>query len=170
MADITNNDMGTALDWDTTEIVDERSEYTPIDPGTYSFIVTGFERARYAGSQKMAPCPQANVTLSVDLGEGKKRQYTEKLFLNSKAMWKLCQFFECLGYPKDEETGNVRINWDIIGKTGSCKMGVRTWTGNDGTERKSNQVEEYLKPAAAPALPTQSISQEAPAPNFSNWN
>ena len=41
----------------------------------------------------------------------------------------------------------LQMNWNtVIGARGRCKVGVRNWTGKDGQEYQSNQIEKFLDP------------------------
>ena len=70
--------------------------------------------------------------------------------LDDSLEWKLCQFFLAIGDRKHGEA--LKMNWDAVeGKGGWCEIGHRTWTGRDGEERESNQVERFIDPQDAPA-------------------
>ena len=57
------------LGWED-EIENEGSPRRVLEAGEYPFTVESFERARYAGSEKVPPCPQAIVHLRIDTPEG----------------------------------------------------------------------------------------------------
>lgn len=142
-------DRGEAFDWDTSEL-DEDSGFRLLEEGTYPFIVTGLERSRFEGSDKMAPCPKAIVSLAVILPDGTMPPLEESLLLNSKMAFKVSQFFKSIGAPVDPETRKVRIDWNgIEGKEGMAKVGIRTYAKRDGSEGKANQVERFLSPDEA---------------------
>lgn len=56
-----DNILDQELGWED-EIENEGSPRRVLEPGEYPFTVLGFERARYAGSEKVAPCNQAICT------------------------------------------------------------------------------------------------------------
>lgn len=44
------------------------------------------------------------------------------------------------------------MNWTAVkGKVGRCKVGIRKWTKNDGTEAQSNEINRFYEPANPPA-------------------
>ena len=94
-----NND-GYELGWDS-EIENEGSEFIVAEPGDYDFTVIGFERARFAGSDKMPPCNQAKLSIRIDIpGASGECIIKHNLFLHSKTEWKLCEFFTAIGQRK----------------------------------------------------------------------
>ena len=151
-----NTDKGEALGWDHDEYSDEGG-FTLLPEGTYQFQVTGFERKRFDGSDKMAPCPKAELKLLVITDTGVETVNTS-LMLNTKTAWRVAQFFEGLGFQKNPETGKVPAKWnEIIGKGGYLELGVRTYDKN-GQKRETNEVVKYLKPSEWP-----NASQAQPA-------
>lgn len=128
------------------------SSFTLLEPGEYDFHVVKFERGRHPGSAKLGPCDKAIYTLHVKAPDGRATDVKENLFLDDSCAWKITQFFKCVGLiPADTKPGtSVRFPWDeTMGKTGRLRLGVRAWTGDDGQERQSNQVEEFVRPEAA---------------------
>lgn len=137
------DEMPRELGWDD-EIENDGSPYEALPEGDYDFRVEKFERARHGGSEKIPACNKAILTLSVVGQEGRGTVQTN-LFLYSKFEWKLCQFFTSIGHRKHGE--RLRMNWPSVpGSTGRCHVGVRSWTGNDGKERKGNEVTEFYEP------------------------
>ena len=53
------------LGWED-EIENEGSPRRVLEVGEYPFTVESFERARFGGSEKVPPCPQAIVHLRID--------------------------------------------------------------------------------------------------------
>ncbi len=53
------------LGWED-EIENEGSPRRVLEVGEYPFTVESFERARFAGSEKVPPCPQTIVHLRID--------------------------------------------------------------------------------------------------------
>ena len=144
-----NTDKGEALGWDQDEYSDEGG-FTLLPAGTYQFQVSGFERKRFDGSEKMAPCPKADLKLTVITETGVETVNTS-LMLNTKTAWRVAQFFEGLGFQKNPETGKVPAKWtEIIGKGGYLELGPRKYTSN-GQERQTNEVVKYLKPSEWPS-------------------
>ena len=141
----TNTDMGEAMDWDTAWATSSGG-FTLLDPGVYPFEVAKIEKERFDGSARMAPCPQAKVTLKCQAGNREATVF-DRLRLNTKTQWLIAQFFEGLGYERDPETGNVPIRWnEAEGKTGWVRVSVREYQSN-GQTRQTNQVDEYVNPA-----------------------
>lgn len=158
MADI---DRGQALDWDDSELSDEGG-FVLVPEGTYPFIVTKLEKGRFEGSEKMAPCPRAIVTIEVVTPAG-AYPVIDRMMLNTKQAWRIAKFFEGLGYKKNPETGKVPVRWnEIEGKQGWVEVGVREYTAN-GQTRQANEVKKYLAPSEWPDSTATMQFQGAPA-------
>lgn len=127
------------------------STFEPLPAGDYSFTVKAFERGRHNGSAKLPPCNKAVLTIEVSSPE-KKGTLTHNLFLHSKTEGMLCSFFNAIGARKHGET--LRMDWNkVIGARGTCKVGLRKWTGDDGVERESNEISRFYE-ASAETAPT----------------
>lgn len=146
MNDMNNNaDMGTALDWNAE--INKESEFELLQPGTYNFTVESVQRGEFPGSEKMSRCYKADLTLRVtDPESGKSGKVFDTLFLNSKAEWKLSQFFIAIGQKKHGEP--LHMNWNKVeGSTGKLKLVINKYTNSrTGEERENNRVGEYLEP------------------------
>ena len=147
------------FNWDD-EIVRD-SDFVLIPEGDYSFTVTGFERGRHEGSDKLPPCNKAMITLRIALPDGTTQELKHNLFLHSKCEGLLSAFFTAIGQKKKGEP--LRMNWGaIIGATGRCKVSVRTWKGKNGEDMQSNDIKKFYAPEdAAPALQPASGLQPA---------
>lgn len=132
------NDKGYALDWDS-EIQNDGQNFELLPEGTYTFRVDSLEKGSFSGSEKMAPCPKATLRFSVkNVDNGKEGTVFDHLFLNSKAEWKLSQFFKSIGMKKTGE--KIHMPWnDVEGAEGKMKISIQEYNG-----KKNNQVEEYL--------------------------
>lgn len=145
-------ELGRELGWDD-EIVNDSEEFVLLPDGDYYFEVVGMERSRFDGSAKMAPCNMA--VLSVKLtGDAGSTTIKDKFFLNSKAEWRLCQFYTAIGFRKKGEP--LKMQWGkVVGTSGFCKVKTRSWTNDNGKEYHNNEIEKYYDPAeykpAAPA-------------------
>lgn len=141
-----SEEMGQSLDWDGS--VEDSGGFELLEPGCYPFEVKRLERERFEGSAKMAACPRAKLTLELTLG-GRTATIVDRLLLNTKMQWRISRFFEALGYEKDAE-GRMPMHWnEVEGKTGWLRLKVREYRGNDGSARKSNDVEEYVAASRA---------------------
>ena len=143
-----NND-GYELRWDS-EIENEGSEFIVAEPGDYDFTVIGFERARFAGSDKMPPCNQAKLSIRIDIpGASGECVIKHNLFLHSKTEWKLCEFFTAIGQRKKGQ--RVSMNWNaVIGSRGRCKVTKRSYKSkNTGADLWTNDIEKFYAPADA---------------------
>lgn len=157
------------LAWD--DEIEKDSEFVLIPEGDYFFTVSGFERGRHEGSEKLPPCPKAIIKLRVELPDGSTQELTHNLFLHSKCEGLLSAFFVGIGQKKHGE--KLRMNWNnIIGARGRCKIILRGWTGRNGEAMQSNEIKKFYEPAdnsaqVAPAAPVQQsapVGQTAPAP------
>ena len=46
-----------------------------------------------------------------------------------------------------EHGEKLRMNWNnVVGSIGKCKVSIYTYTGNDGKERKINQIDRFYEP------------------------
>jgi hypothetical protein len=175
MANYNNQNMGQEIGWDD-EISQEDSR-SILPSGDYDFTVDHFVRQRFNGSAKMCACNYAELHLTVDGVD-----IVDNLYLNSKAEWRISQFFLSIGQKKKGEP--FRPNWNAIpGARGRLKLGVRTWKGRDGEDHQSNEVKEFYEstepanpfPYQAQSQPSQPVYQQQrmdayPAPkNPSPW-
>lgn len=173
-----------ALDWDVCEAdPDDGSHggWTLLPEGFYPFRVERMERERYQGSQKMPQCPMAKLTLAVAGTDGRETAVQQRLYITRNQLWKVSRFMESVGRGRNAD-GKVIIDWGgIEGTGGFVKLKVRSYTGRDGQERQTNDVEWFVKPeeqqeawesydaacraAAAQAAPAQQqAAGYAPAP------
>lgn len=138
-----------ALDWDVCEAdPDDGSHggWTLLPEGFYPFRVERMERERYQGSQKMPQCPMAKLTLSVTGADGRDTTVQQRLYITRNQLWKVSRFMESVGRGRNG-AGKVIIDWGgIEGSTGWVKLKVRSYTGRDGQERQTNDVEWFVKP------------------------
>ncbi|MGI6691186.1 MAG: DUF669 domain-containing protein [Christensenellales bacterium] len=130
------------MNWDSTIQNDSTFELLP--EGDYDFVIKSFERGRHDGSAKLPPCHKAVLTIEVDNGE-KSGTLTHNLFLHTSVEGILCQFFIGIGQRKHGQP--LKMDWSkVIGARGRCKVSIRKWTGNDGQERESNQINKFYEP------------------------
>lgn len=138
-----------ALDWDVCEAdPDDGSHggWTLLPEGFYPFRVERMERERYQGSQKMPQCPMAKLTLAVAGTDGRETAVQQRLYITRNQLWKVSRFMESVGRGRNE-AGKVIIDWGgIEGMGGFVKLKVRSYTGRDGQERQTNDVEWFVKP------------------------
>lgn len=127
------------LGWDDEITTDG---FPMIPDGDYDFTVVNFERDRFAGSEKTPACHKANITLRINY-QGENVDIKHSFFMLKKNEWQLSQFFCCIGQKKHGEP--LRMNWNtVIGLKGRCKIGKRTYNGNE-----YNEVKKFLEPAEA---------------------
>lgn len=138
-----------ALDWDVCEAdPDDGSHggWTLLPEGFYPFRVERMERERYQGSQKMPQCPMAKLTLAVAGTDGRETAVQQRLYITRNQLWKVSRFMESVGRGRNE-AGKVIIDWGgIEGMGGFVKLKVRSYTGRNGQERQTNDVEWFVKP------------------------
>lgn len=138
-----------ALDWDVCEAdPDDGSHggWTLLPEGFYPFRVERMERERYQGSQKMPQCPMAKLTLAVAGTDGRETSVQQRLYITRNQLWKVSRFMESVGRGRNAD-GKVIIDWGgIEGMGGFVKLKVHSYTGRDGQERQTNDVEWFVKP------------------------
>ena len=129
-------------------IENDGPEFTLLPEGDYDFKVLSFERARHPGSAKLPPCNKAIVHIEIDSPEG-RTVIKHNLFLHSKCEGMLCAFFSAIGQRKRGE--QLRMNWNTVpGSTGRRKVGIRTWTKDDGSEGKTNEIKRFYEAEEKP--------------------
>lgn len=137
------------VDWDVTEAdPDDGSHggWTVLEEGYYPFTVQRFERGRFEGSAKMQACPMAVVTLAVQGANGEEARVTERMFMVERLLWKVTSLMEAVGTGRNER-GKVVIDWSgLEGRGGWLKLKRRTYTGRDGEQRETNDVERFCRP------------------------
>ncbi len=145
MADF--NNMGEAFSWDSE--IEKENEFVFLPDGEYDFKVTAFERSHFDGSEKMAACPAARLTLEF-AGPSGTATVSDRLLLNSKMEWKLSSFFGAIGQRRHGE--KLKMDWNrVIGSTGRAKVGSREYNGRKYNEVKSYIYKEDVVPGSAPA-------------------
>lgn len=148
-------DVGVELGWDA-EIEKDNQEFILLSEGDYDFTVVDFERARYAGSEKVPPCNQAKLKLQVVTPEG-IATVNHNLFLHSKYEGMISAFFCAIGQKKHGE--KMQMNWGkVLGAKGKAKISIREYIKKNGEQAKSNQVKKFYD---APA-PTQTVASFKP--------
>lgn len=135
-------DRGQEIGWDG-RIEKEGADFEPVPAGTYTFVVHTMDRGRFAGSERMAPCNMANLDLIITDRDGNERHVFDTLYLNTKAEWRISQFFLCIGQKKKGEP--LRPNWnEVVGSSGKAEIIVNSYKDKDGNPRKNNRVDKYL--------------------------
>ncbi len=130
------------FDWNDSIEKDE-SEFVVLPEGDYKFEVGGLERGWFPGSAKIDACNKAGLTLIVDDGKGGTVDVKTDLILTRVLEWKIASFFRSIGMKKKGE--KLNMDWDhIVGKRGKAHFKPRTWTGSDGKEHQTNDVDAYL--------------------------
>jgi len=171
MSEYTYNPAGyeQEMGWDDA-IEQDAPEFVMVPPGDYGFTVTAFERARHNGSEKLPPCNKAVLTLRLDIPEEQGVCVVKhNLFLHKKTEGRLCEFFTAIGQRRHGE--RINMNWgQVVSASGRCKVGVRTYTGNDGREYTTNEITKFYEPAEGQRSvperrqPTSAPRQTAAAP------
>lgn len=153
--------------WD--DVIKEESSFTLLPEGDYRFTIKNFEKARYAGGEKIPACPKAIVTFEVFSPDGKSAELSENFLLHKKMEWKLSEFFASIGLKKKNEP--VRMLWtpELIGKSGVCKLIVHNYK-KDGEDRQINRIDKFYPSYQQPSVsaPVQTpVYQPSPQQNWS---
>ena len=158
MSEIIERELG----WD--DEISRESDFTIIPEGDYDFTVTGFERGRYDGSDKLPPCNMAIVSLAVALPDGSTATLKHRLFLHTRCEGLLSAFFTGIGLKRKGEP--LRMNWNAVpGARGRCKITVRSWKGKNGEDMQSNDIKKFYDPIENQSAPApQAQPQYQPAP------
>lgn len=148
------------LDWG--DEISRESDFTIIPEGDYDFTVTGFERGRHEGSEKLPPCNKAIVTLSVKLPDGSTAMLKHNLFLHTRCEGLLSAFFTGIGLKRKGEP--LRMNWNAVtGAAGRCHIKVRTYTKQNGETGQSNDISKFYEPGTPAQNSQPAPVQTAPA-------
>ncbi|MEI3112508.1 MAG: hypothetical protein V8T13_00805 [[Ruminococcus] lactaris] len=135
-----NTEMERELNWDD-EIEKDGNEFVLLPEGDYDFTVESFERGRHSGSEKLPPCNKAVLKLRIESDNG-SALITHNLFLHTRTEGMISAFFTSIGQKKKGE--KVKMNWNaVIGAKGRCRIGIHSWKGNDGEDRKGNDVKKF---------------------------
>lgn len=130
------------LGWDD-EIEKDGSDFVLLPEGDYDFTVKKFERARFAGSDKMPACNQAKLELTIHSQEHGDQTVFHNLFLHTKTEGLLSNFFAGIGQKKKGE--KLRMNWNAVtGARGRCKLIHNKYMAK-GEERVNNQVGKFYQ-------------------------
>jgi len=128
------------LGWDD-EIEKEGGSFVLLPAGDYNFTVAKFERGRFQGSDKMPPCNQAKLELTIHSPEFGNVTVFHNLMLHTKTEGFLSNFFTGIGQKKPGE--KLRMNWNAVtGARGRCKIIQNKYTSK-GEERVNNQVDTF---------------------------
>jgi len=139
MSEFDNNGV---LSWDSAIEDDGNGGFVLLPEGDYEFTISGFERGQHNQSAKIPACPKAIVTLSIDSGNG-VAEIKENLLLHKSMEWKLTSFFRSLGMKKHGE--RLIMDWDkVLGAAGRAHVIQREYIGNDGTNKKANNVGYFI--------------------------
>lgn len=134
--------------WDDT-IQQDSADFVLLPEGLYNFVVKGFERGRHMPNPqnpgKLPACNKATVSIEIEAAEG-STVLKHNLFLHSSTEGMLSAFFAAIGQKKKGEP--LKMNWQtIVGARGVCKVGIRTYNGNQYNEVKSMLYPEDVNPA-----------------------
>lgn len=128
--------MDRELGWNDT--IEKDSDFILLPEGDYPFTVESFERGRHNGSDKLPPCNKAILMIKIASAEGDVT-IRHNLFLHTKTEGMLSAFFSSIGQKKKGE--KLAMNWNAVtGATGRCKVGIHEFTGDDGKQKKYNQI------------------------------
>ena len=124
-----NNNFDHELDWND-EITNDGAEFISLQSGDYQFTVTNIERARHTPNPhnpgKLPACNKAIVSVKIETAEG-STTLKHNLFLHSTTEGMLSAFFGAIGQKKHGQP--LKMNWNVIGATGVCRINKRKGTG-----------------------------------------
>ncbi|MGT2812898.1 hypothetical protein [Streptococcus minor] len=126
------------LGWED-EIVNDGGEFVSLVPGDYQFTVKGVERTRHTPNTqnpgKLPACNKAVVSIEIETADG-TAQLKHNLFLHTSTEGMLSAFFGAIGQKKHGEP--LRMNWNIIGAKGVCRINKRKGTGQYADQEFDN--------------------------------
>lgn len=120
---VNNQGQDQELGWNDTITADAR-EFIILPDGDYKFTVAAVEKARFNGSDKMAACNVANISLRVytDLVPQGFVIIKHRLNMLASREWQIAEFFTGLGLKKKGQPLNIDFP-KTIGMQGLCKVG-----------------------------------------------
>lgn len=140
--------MDRELGWNDT--IEKDSDFILLPEGDYSFTVENFERGRHNGSDKLPPCNKAILMIKIISSEGEVT-IRHNLFLHTKTEGMLSAFFSSIGQKKKGE--KFTMNWNAVtGAAGRCKVGIHEFTGDDGKQKRYNQIVRFYPKEDAKAF------------------
>lgn len=120
-------------------IEQDAKEFILLLPGEYQFKVRNIEKGRYEGKPNGLPaCNMVKVELEINTPQGTEIVY-DNIYLHTRVEWRISSFFACIGMKKKGEP--LRMDWNIIGKTGLAKIENREYNG-----KKYNNISSYSLP------------------------
>lgn len=127
------------------EIEQEGSSFILLTPGAYEFKVIDRKIEKFPGSEKIPKdTPKVVLTLEIQTTEGPTNVKAD-LIMWSTLEWKLSEFFRSIGQKKHGE--KLRPNWKtVLGSKGKVMIKNRSYTGTDGKEKQTNDVDRFLDP------------------------
>lgn len=140
------------LAWDDKIVKD--SDYILLPEGDYDFRIITFERARHepkpGSPSKLPACNKAIVKIAiVDPATGQDVEINHNLFLHTITEGMLSAFFAGIGLKKKGEP--AQMSWQQVpGRTGRCKVGIKTYNGNDYNEIKKFYPKEDMMQQGQP--------------------
>lgn len=139
------------LDWDCGISADVKTGSVGTPPvGDYDFTVTNFEKTISKSGNKMA-----KLTLALDVS-GQVYLRDVYLVLTTNSLWKLAQFFECVGLKK-KGVDLPQIPWGkVLGSEGRCHLIHEEYNGS-----QVGRVDTFLeRPLSASKAKAASIDDD----------
>lgn len=161
-------DLGQALGWDDEGQVVDGKDFDVLPAGEYSFEVTSVKHEHFGGSKNMSACPIAVLQLKCT-SEKANGTVFERLYLNSKVLFRISNFFKAAGLIASNTPEGTRMPMSLfeqaVGYSGRCKIKVRKYK-KDGNELEANDVDFIVpKPGDANYKAYQPPAQ-APTPGY----
>ena len=129
------------MDWNDT-IESDGQEFVLLEEGEYNFTVTGFERGRFTGGQKIPACNKATISVQVKTQDGIAIIKFD-LLLYRTLEWRISSFFRCIGQKKSGE--KLVMDWNkVVGSRGRAHFKQRTYTNNQGEECTVNDIDRFI--------------------------
>ena len=141
MENYLNNTQDMGMDWNDT-IENDGQAFITLEEGDYNFFVTGFERGRFPGSQKLPPCNKATITTLISTEKGDAMVKFDIILCRSLE-WRISSFFRCIGQKKQGE--RLTMNWDkVLGSYGRAHFKPNKYIDKNGNERTVNVVDKFI--------------------------
>ena len=121
---------------------EDTTSFTPLPAGEYDFQIEKVALNLYKGSTKIKPCMQLDLTLRIDLDNGKSQKVWDTIFLDgthSYSMQKLKHLDQSCGTHIPASADEYRIADMLVNGIGKAEVYIDTYNG-----KQRNKVRDYV--------------------------
>jgi len=155
---------GRELGWDEQIESPNEGDFAIFPNGVYPFVVTGHEKGRFEGSEKLPACNQVIANIEFDGGPLlDTTTVRHRLYLHTNMTGLLSQFFRGVNLRKHGDP--LVLKWDAVaGRRGWAELGTREHKGKTYQSiKKFLDQEDWPTQVGQPAVPVQQQQFQPPA-------